>query len=179
MHEKHRSKRGGIQTVCHLNFIKNTLKYWCDTCWRLSDSGRTMTGARGFFGFVRSVLSGVSFVTRWRQSKIAGVLKFEHLIAPAGPSRVETSSKQLQTLGFGSDVGLQNLYQNKRGRRGMIPPCSFCSLWTVCWYLLSPFTCKLHIACKIQNILSCVHFHTTRGRTSEKTPGRVSNFVGC
>lgn len=85
-----------------------------------------MTGASfGFVsGFVRWVFSDVSFVTRWRRSKIAGVLKFEHFIAPAGPSRVETSSKQLQTRGFGSDVGLQNLYRDKRGRRGMIAAAS-------------------------------------------------------
>lgn len=47
MHGKHRSKRTGIEIVCHLNFIKNTLKYWCDECWRSVISPRWWDGDRG------------------------------------------------------------------------------------------------------------------------------------
>lgn len=136
---------------------------------RLSDhgGGRTVTG---FSRFVRLVFSDVSFVTRLRQGKVAGVLKFEHFVAPAGPSRVETSSKQLQTLGCGSDVGLQNLYRNKRGRKGMIPaarthpggadlgldplpaPCSSpVSPLTLTFYMQTTHS-ALHL--KIQNIIT-------------------------
>lgn len=79
-----------------------------------------MTGRRGFSscGSVCAVVCGLLFrdvcsVICRRQSEIARVLKFEHFVAPAGPSRLETSGKQLQALGFSSDEGLQHLYRKK------------------------------------------------------------------
>lgn len=93
----------------------------------LVHSGGTVSGRRGFShcGFVWAVIRGLVFrdvcsVICRRHGEIACVLKFEHFVAPAGPSRLKTSGKQLQALGFGSDVGLQHLYRKKdmRMRRG-------------------------------------------------------------
>lgn len=94
-------------------------------------SGGTVMGRRRFFrwathwchcGFVCAVVCALVFrdvcsIFCRRQSEIARVLKFEHFVAPAGPSRLKTSGKQLQAVGFCSDEGLQHLYREKEMRR--------------------------------------------------------------
>lgn len=52
-------------------------------------------------------------------SKVASVLKFEHLVAPAGPSGLETPGEQLQTPGVSSDQGPQHVWRSGKRRRGM------------------------------------------------------------
>lgn len=108
MQEKNRSNGTSIEIVCCLIFLKNTLKFSCEK-WQ---------GWRESCGFVRAAACGlvfcnVSLMIRLCQSKIACVLKLEHLIAPAGPSRVKTSGKQLQALGFSCNVGFQHLCRRK------------------------------------------------------------------
>lgn len=60
-----------------------------------------------------------SAIIRLCHSKVAGVLKFEHFVAPAGPSRLKTPGEQLQTPGFSSDVWLQHVWRTRKRRRGM------------------------------------------------------------
>lgn len=63
-----------------------------------------------FWGF------GVSLIARLHHGEIARVLKFEDLVAPAGPSGLEVSGEQLQAFGFGADVGSQHVCVDGRGK---------------------------------------------------------------
>lgn len=58
------------------------------------------------------------------------MLKFEHFIAPAGPSRLKTSGKQLQALAVRWYVGLQHLYRKKERRKKNDRGC-FNPLWDI------------------------------------------------
>ncbi len=108
--------------VRNYSVIKSLLKTHSNTvkCQSLVHSVGSVMGRRwaGVTGFVCCLLfRSISFILHRCHSKIAHMLKFKHFVAPAGPSRLKTSSKKLQTLGLISDVGLQHLYRNKEMRK--------------------------------------------------------------
>ena len=70
--------------------------------------------------FVSAVLCGLPFralIACRCQSEVANVLKLQHLIAPAGPSWLKTSGKQLQTPGFSSNIRPQYLCEKEAWRK--------------------------------------------------------------
>lgn len=60
-----------------------------------------------------------------RHGEIACVLKFKDLVAPAGPSRLEVSGKQLQAFGLSTDVGPQDVCVDQKGKHKTGDCCRF------------------------------------------------------
>lgn len=81
----------------------------------------------------------VSLIAGLRHGEVACVLKFEDLVAPAGPSGLEVSGEKLQALGFSADVGPQHVCVDEEGKeRGSVAGFSLIHLYPSNYSGVSP-----------------------------------------